>query len=167
MISFFKKLFASPRKLPKGWNTTLHELLKEVTDGKRPSVGQPELTWAKEYERSLIPDHCRFPKKGDLYTVKDNFEIDFSTAWMAPYTGGGKATLFKGEQIWINSKPRDKKPIGTYALPVNYVELETRMVPAEEREEPKYNGFYFSVNTVDLNEFFELTQENFEKDRFE
>jgi hypothetical protein len=137
--------------------------MAEMEAGKRKSVGQPELDWAREYERSLIPDGARFPQKGDVYESLDDQKVTYMTAWSAPFTGGGEATLLKGERVWIDSSPTEKKPIGTYALPVEYNKLEKRMVPREEREAPRYGGFYFYFNTVDLNDKFRLVETGYTK----
>ena len=89
------------------------------------------------------------------------------TAWEAPFTGGGESKLFKGEKIWISSDPIENKPISTYALPADYKGLEQRMVSSTDRNAPKYGGFYFSINTKDLNENFILVQTGFSKAMYE
>jgi len=147
---------------PADWNLTLDDLWAEMNAGKRKSVGQPEIEWAREYEKSLIPEDTRFPNKGDVYKANSDQVVHYMTAWSAPFTGGGEATLFKGERIWIDNDPNDEKPLGTYALPVEYRKLEKRMVPAEEREEPRYGGFYFHFKTVDLNKNFTLVQTGYD-----
>jgi hypothetical protein len=147
---------------PPDWNLTLDDLMAEMKAGKRKSVGNPQAEWARQYERSLIPECTRFPRKGDLYESKCDQTVDYLTDWRAPFTGGGKAVLFKGERIWVDNDPLDEKPLGAYALPVEYERLESRMVPQEERESPKYNGFYFHFKTVDLNKNFALIQTGFD-----
>ena len=172
MKNLLKKIFGSTdenksqlKERPKDWNLTISDLMNELNNGKRKQLNEPELTWAREYERSLIPSSYRFPRKGDLYQSKEDQEIEFLTAWSAPYTGGGKAILLEGEKIWIDSDPIEKEPIGAYALPVDYAELELRMVSSSERDAGKYNGFYLSVDTKVLNEKFDLIEENFEKEK--
>jgi len=54
---------------PEGWNKTLSDLNEELKRGERQSVGNPEMHWAREYERSQIPTTIRFPKKGDRLVV--------------------------------------------------------------------------------------------------
>ena len=139
--------------------------MEEMTSGKREHIGEPELTWSHEYERNLISDSYRFPKKGDLYESNQDQEINYLTSWSAPFTGGGKATLFKGEKIWIDSEPIEQEPIGVYALPVDYEELELRIVPSSDRNAGKYNGYYLSIDTKVLNEKFQLIEENFINDK--
>lgn len=147
-----------PGTRPPDWNLTIADLMDEMASGKRKSVGQPELDWARDYERGLIPDGIRFPRKGDVYESLVDQTVDYLTAWAAPFTGSGEAILRKGERVWIDTEPVDEKPIGTYAIPINYNELEERMVPGEEKNSPKYGGFYFFFKTVDLNERFRLVE---------
>lgn len=149
---------------PEGWNLTLDDLFAEMKAGKRKSVGNPEAEWAREYEKSLIPEGTRFPKKGDVYESKVDQTIHYMTAWSAPFTGDGEATLFKGERIWIDNNPNGERPIGTYALPIEYSKLEKRMVPPGDREQPKYGGFYFYFKTVDLNDKFILVQTGYNRE---
>lgn len=175
MIDFFKKIFCAkslkgdenlpPR--PDDWKLTMSDLMQEMNEGKRKQVGHPEIGWAREYENSLIPKNYRFPQKGDLYESKIDQTITFLTAWKAPFTGGGKSTLKKGDKIWIADKPTNDKPTRTYALPVDYKLLEERMVSFSDRNSPKYGGFYFSVSTIDLNEKFTLVQTDFSKEMYE
>jgi len=146
---------------PADWNLTLDDLFAEMESGKRKSVGAPETEWAREYELSLIPADTRFPKKGDLYKSNHDQTVTYMTAWSAPFTGSGEALLLKGERVWVDSDPRQEKPLGTYALAVEYDKLEQRMVPKEERENPRFGGFYFHFKTVDLNNHFTLIETGF------
>jgi len=148
--------------MPPGWNLTVDDLFAEMKAGKRKSVGNPEAAWAKEYETGLLPSNTRFPQKGDLYESLADQEIEYMTSWAAPYTGGGKGLLLKGEQIWIHSAPAGEKPLGAYALPVEYEKLEARMVPEAERSSEKYGGIYFYFKTVELENGFRLLQTGFE-----
>lgn len=141
---------------PPDWTLTIADLMAEIRAGKRKGFGRPEMEWAKDYERSLLPEGIRFPQKGDVYEALRERPVEYLTAWAAPFTGSGTGTLHVGERIWVHSETREEKPIGTYALPVAYRELEERMVPAEERGAPKYGGFYFYLSTQELNTDFKL-----------
>ncbi len=146
---------------PSDWRFTVKDLFDQMEAGNRKSVGQPELDWAREYERTLIPAHYKFPEKGDLYESVEDQQIEFLTAWAAPFTGSGTGTILKGEQIWIETDPVGSEPVSTYALPVCYNELERRMVPESDRSSVKYGGFYFHLTTMELNEKFRLVQKRF------
>ncbi len=165
---FLRKLFgrrtkqAAPpaERLPRpaDWHFTFADLMAEMKAGKRNSVGQPELDWARDYERSLIPAAMRFPQKGDVYEVLQDMEVEFMTAWAAPFTGGGKGMLMQGERVIVHIEPAEAKPIGAYAKAVKYKAVEERMVPASERTSRKYGGFYFYFSTVELNTKFALVR---------
>ena len=142
---------------PSDWNLTIFELCEEVSSGKR-SFNEQELVWARDYDISLIPDGARIPKLGDVYESLTDQEVAFMTAWCAPVSSGGKGTLLKGEQVRINAEPVDQKPIGVYALPLEYEKMEVRMVSKEDRKNPKYGGFSLLIKTVDLIKNFELIE---------
>lgn len=174
-MNFFKKVFRFKTKkhksitLPKEWNKTSSDLFNELKNGERKEITAQEINWAAEYERQQIPIKYRFPKKGDLYESKIDQEVDYLTHWLAPYTGGGTTKLHKGEKIWIEfdyKKHRQYRPISAYALPVNYYEIEKRVVPSSERNAGKYDGFCFSISTNSLNEDFILIEENFSKEKY-
>jgi hypothetical protein len=172
MKNFLQKIFSRRKKndnnraFPADWRLTISDLFDELKSGKRKEIKDPEMTWAREYERSLIPDNYRFPQKGDLYAASFDQEVDFLTSWSAPYTGGGTTTLFKDEQIWVDSNPIDEKPTGTYLIAVNYKDLENRIVSENDRNAFNYNGFYFHIDTKTLNEKFKLIKTGFAKEKF-
>jgi len=150
---------------PADWKLTIDDLMTEMTEGKRNGIGQPDLDWAREYEISIIPEGYRFPKTGDVYESIVDQEVEFMTAWAAPFTGGGQGMLLKGERIWIPEE-EEEKCVGTYADPVDYSKLEQRMVVATDRTVDKYAGFYLFVKTVVLNEKFKLVDTGFKKERY-
>ena len=83
------------------------------------------------------------------------------SALFAPFTGEGEGLLFEGERIWIKEDPTGENALGAHAIPVEYEKLEERMVPKKERENSKFDGFYFYFKTVDLNRDFTLIQTEF------
>ncbi len=60
---------------PEGWNKTLADLDAEYRAGARVTLGSPEVDWAREYERSLLPADTRFPREGDVYEALEDFEL--------------------------------------------------------------------------------------------
>lgn len=172
-MCFLRKLFgrksnqlAPPAERPPRpaeWNLTFADLMADMKAGKRNSVGQPEMDWARDYERSLIPAEMRFPQKGDVYEVLHDMKVEFMTAWAAPFTGGGKGMLMQGERVIVHSEPAEAKPIGAYAKAVEYRAVEERMVPARERTSRKYGGFYFYFSTVELDTKFVLVKTGYRK----
>jgi hypothetical protein len=165
-MSFLKRLLGitelkKPQKIkaerPPEWKSTISDLWSDMKAGKRRSIAQQEFEWAEDYERSLIPENCRFPRKGDLYESLEDQVVDFQTDWAMPYTGAGEGTLLKGERVRIE-EPRNDKPVIVSAKPVDYAKLEERMVPKQDRECPKYGRFYLRLKTMDLNTRFRLVK---------
>ncbi|MCW5205801.1 hypothetical protein VU08_02555 [Desulfobulbus sp. F5] len=148
---------------PEDWHFTFADLMAEMKAEKRKSIGQPELDWARDYERSMIPATMRFPQKGDVYEALHDMEVEFMTAWAAPFTGGGKAMLMQGERVFVHSDSAEEKPIGAYVEAMEYKMIEERMVSASERTSSKYGGFYFYFSTVELNTKFVLVQTGYRK----
>lgn len=143
---------------PADWKLTPEDLMREMQEGKRKSVGNPEIIWAREYQKSLIPSDMRYPEKGDVYECSEDHAITYMTAWSAPFTGDGETILRAGDRIHIHTAPDDPEPIGVYALPLNYQSMEKRIVPDKERTNPNYVGFYFYIDTISLNRNFTLIQ---------
>lgn len=143
---------------PADWKKTIDDLFQEMNAGLRTAIGQPEIDWAREYTRSLIPDGLRYPQEGDVYESLFDQPIRYLTLWHAPYSGGGESTIYAGELVWIDSGPVDEKPIGVYALPIHYDDMEKRMVSSEERSAPKYNRFCLSIDTMALLEKYKLVE---------
>jgi hypothetical protein len=161
-MEFLKRLFGGdkparvPVEVPPGWRHTLADLHADMSAGRRKSINRQEMDWAYEYERRLIPPGFRFPAKGDVYEALEDQPADYYTEWAAPYSGGGKATIFKGERVRVQEAPLHDKPVAAGAAPVKYKELEARIVPEEERLNPKYGYFRFWLGTVTLNTKFKL-----------
>ena len=144
---------------PPEWNKTIADLCAEMDRGERTSIGSPEVDWARDYERNQIPAGIRFPRKGDVYEALEDLSVHYMTSWAAPFTGGGEGILKKGDRVEIDTEPVDDRAISTYASARDYAAIEERIVPASERNAPKYSGFYFSFKAVDLNRKFKLVHE--------
>jgi hypothetical protein len=142
--------------MPPGWNKTLDDLFAELAAGDRDSIGSPEGDWARAYQLSLLPTDTRYPCEGDVYEATEDRPIDYMTSWAAPFTGGGEGRLRRGDRLQVTSIAVGERPISAYLQAVDYRGLEQRMVPQAEREARNYTGFYFSVQTRDLNEKFRL-----------
>ena len=142
---------------PLGWNKTIQNLFDE-SKKTGSAVGSPEVEWARDYERSLIPVGTRFPKKGDVYEATADVEVRYLTSWSAPFTGGGSGTLKKGERVIIDYDPLPR-PIAANAKAINYTHVEEDLVPKSDRMNKKYSGFYLVLNTLDLSRDFKLVHE--------
>jgi hypothetical protein len=159
-----KKPEGNNKPFPSDWYLTISDLFAEFESGKRSEIKDPEMTWAREYERSLIPSDYRYPQKGDVYEANVDQDVSYITSWSAPYTGGGTTKLFAGEQIWVASGPIGAKPIGAYLLAMDYNDLESRILSSNDRNSIKYEGFSFSIDTKSLNENFKLIRTGFTKE---
>jgi hypothetical protein len=143
---------------PPGWNKTIKDLFDEASKCAS-AVGPPEVDWARDYERSLIPAWTRFPKKGDVYEAAEDLQVDYLTSWAAPFTGGGTGTIKSGERVIVDQDILLPRPIAVYVKPIDYAAMEERMVPESDRANKKYAGFYLSLKTADLSRHFRLIHE--------
>lgn len=137
------------------WRKTINDLMAEMKAGKRSAISGDELDLAREFERRQIPTGLRFPKEGDIYEALIDFNVNYMTSHHAPFSGGGHAVLPQGERIRV-ARVAHEKPIGVCCDPLRYDELHSKIVSEEEREAPTYDGYYFSIDTVDLNKNFRL-----------
>ena len=144
--------------MPPGWSHTISDLFDEMAQGKRRSVGDPEAAWAMEYERSLLPKDTRYPKKGDIYESLDDIVVNYMTSYSAPFTGSGDGLLKKGEKLCVCTGPVGDKPINVYLNPLNYKTVESKMIPETDRTDPKYQGYYLSIETMVLVTKFNLVE---------
>ena len=48
-ISYLYRKITKSSTPPRGWNRTIEDLTKEMNEGKRTFIGQPEIDWAREY----------------------------------------------------------------------------------------------------------------------
>jgi hypothetical protein len=111
-------------KPPKKWNKTIKELVEETRQGNRMSVNKQELEWARVYELSTLPSGTRFPRDGEIYEARKDIKVHFMISWAAPSSSGGEAMLFLGERIKVESPWREKRPLGSYAIPIDYEKIE-------------------------------------------
>lgn len=134
---------------------TFEEMDLELKNGLRKSITQEDVEKSTELKRALYPDWIIYPKGDEIYEAIEVVEIDYMTAWSAPFAGGGKTTFPKGEQISI-VKPNHDKPTSMYCDPVNYDELHSIIVPEKDRRAKGYNGYYLCIDTLNLNTKFKL-----------
>lgn len=148
----------TPGTRPAGWTLTVGALYDEASAGKRGNPSKQELDWAREYERSLLSPDCRFPRRGDIYEASIDLTVHYMTFWALPFTGGGEGILRKGTRLAIRQDPIEPEPLGAYAVPLDYAKVEAELIPANDREDPKYQGFELALDTADLNRNFTLVR---------
>ena len=143
---------------PRGWSKTIKDLMDESAKSGA-AVGPPEVDWALDYERSLLPAGTRFPKKGDVYEASEDVEVNYLSSWSAPFTGSGMGKLKNGERVIVDHDILHPRPVAVYARPIEYAAVEERMVPASDRANVKYAGFHLYLRTADLSRHFRLVHE--------
>ena len=74
---------------PPGWNKSVADLMAEVDSGAKQAVGSPELDWARDYERSLLPPDTRYPCEGEIYEALEDFPVSYVTSWAVAFTFWG------------------------------------------------------------------------------
>ena len=152
LISYLRRrryTFRHTTKYPDGWNKTTDDL-----DESR-IITSDEFAWAEAYERDQL-GNVRFPLNGEVYESIDEVEIIYLTHWCAPYTGGGKCILKKNVQVKVEVHERNQEPIAVYALPLNYDNLESEIIPKDDLEATKYGSYSLSIETKVLNNKFKL-----------
>jgi len=144
---------------PPGWNKSVADLMAEVDSGAKQAVGSPELDWARDYERSLLPPGTRYPCEGEIYEALEDFPVSYVTSWAVAFTGGGTVLLHRGERILIRYAPKDSLPIMVYADAMDYGSVEKRAVPPIQRRAASYEGIQLAIGTLDLNRKFRLVSD--------
>lgn len=142
---------------------TVDELFDEVKKGK--TVSGKAMENARKLSKALMPTGLFYPKGGEVFEAVQDVQITYLTHFMAPYTGGDKAKILKGERVII-SKHNQDKPLGYYCYPINADKVEERIIPSSDKNDSAYNGFSLSIDTKSLNYNFkqiELTPIKFTK----
>lgn len=132
---------------------TFKELNHEMNQGKRKSINAKEMARARKLELALMPSNITYPSGGEKYESIKDVEITYLTHWRAPFTGGGKFILIKG-QVVIVETPNHEKPISVYCEALNKGEIEKKVITDEQLNNPKYAGYSLSIDTISLNNNF-------------
>jgi len=134
---------------------TVEELFDEVKKGK--TVNGKPMENARKLSKAVLPIGLFYPKGGEVYEAIQDIQISYLTHFMAPFTGGDKAKLLKGERV-IVSKSNQAKPLGYYCYPINDNEIEHRIISDSDKNDPAYNGFSLSIDTKSLNSYFKQVE---------
>lgn len=135
------------------WRKTLDDLSAEMKAGTRRIVSREELELAKALTRRRMPTGLRYPRGGEVYEATTDVVVTYMTAHHAPFTGGGKAMLPRGERVRVSGFAGER-PISVYCDPLRYDALHQQIVPAEERANAYYSNYYLCIETVALNRSF-------------
>lgn len=162
---FFSRRNASPLPVSKGssieprpadWTLTTGDLFNQLMEGKRKKVGNPEIQWARDYERSLLPDGIRFPKAGDVYLALEDVTVHVLTSWAAPFTGGGEAVFPRGGKIRVHEEVTDPRPLGIHAMPLDDPSVHFSGATPAEQSSPLYRGCCLYIETALIHTGFQL-----------
>ena len=140
---------STPLSFPEGWTTTLSDL-RARRDPVPMGPGSREWEWAYAYELSLLPPDTVFPREGDILSVVEGFRVQYvaNEGLMSPDTGYGM--LMPGDSVEVHRLPLYERSLSAEIRPVNYVEVEERIIPRELRDKHWYQGFHLFVSTVEL-----------------
>jgi hypothetical protein len=84
-------------------------------------------------------------RKGERYQSKAPLEVIAMTAWTAPCTGGEDGVLPAGEEFVVSNDPPEGAT-AVYCDPVRYDELHAHFVPAKDRSNKRYSGYYLCID---------------------
>jgi hypothetical protein len=91
-----------------------------------------------------MPEASNRPQKGERYEVTEAFTANVLTMWKAPFTGGYEKQLPSGLRFAIiYEPPPSATAVSADAEP--YLEWEKVLVENEDRNHPKYNGYYLII----------------------
>jgi hypothetical protein len=124
----------------------------------RTSIPADEFRELLTAERRRLSPEARIPRPGDVYAVRSGVRVDYMTSHFAPFTGGGRARLRRGEKVRVSSKP-GPHTVGVTCDPLRYAELEASIVPARERADPTYSRYSLYIKIADLHRRFDLVEE--------
>ena len=136
--------------IPAGWDKCITHLQPE----EYFKLSKEELEWAREYERRLLKPWARFPRHGDVYESLRDITVRYLTHWRAPFTGGGSGALPAGTRVRVEVHFTDE-PVAVAGV-VQDPQVEALLVPADDRNAPKYGGYSLSLSTEQLNRDFRL-----------
>ncbi len=92
---------------------------------------------------------------GDRFIVKEDTKTTGLTSWGAPYTGSFECVIPAGT-VLVARYDQVHGATGFGCVPEKYEELEKLLVPAKDRYELKYGGYYFVFLNQDIGPKLEL-----------
>lgn len=127
--------------------------------GSRTSIPADEFRALLAAERRRLAPEARIPRQGDVYAARSGVRVDYLTSHFAPFTGGGRARLRRGERVRVTSTP-GPDTVGVTCEPLRYAALEASIVPARDRADPTYHRYYLYLKIAALHRKFELVEES-------
>lgn len=127
---------------------TIQELIQEMS---HRTVSAAEITAAREYERSLIPDDLVIPQTDQIFETIRPVPVTAMITYAAPVSDGVDCTLPIGTKLKIKAQT-EEKPIVIAADPLSYAALEAEIIPQAIRRSPRYTGYFLYISTVEFRE---------------
>ncbi len=101
---------------------------------------------------------------GDRFITLQDIKTTGATAWAAPCTGSFECVIPEGT-ILVAKYDQVKGATGFSCVPENYKEFERIFVPASDRYELKYGGYYFSFLNAEIGSKLKLLSHATSKER--
>jgi hypothetical protein len=88
-------------------------------------------------------------RAGDRFVTTRDISTSALTSWNAPATFGFDTVIPDGTVLVAPHDAVADAPAFA-CLPERYEELELALVPEEDRQHPKYSGFYFVLDRTEI-----------------
>jgi hypothetical protein len=93
------------------------------------------------------------PKFGEVYQAARDIKVVVGVFYKAPASDALDGEIPQGTNVvLLNNPPSTATAI--LAAPLNYRQLEEKLVPECERQDPFYNGYGLTIKLADLETYF-------------
>ena len=93
------------------------------------------------------------PNFGEVYTAICNAKVRTTLLYTGPGSDALIGEIPNGTRIVVLSPLRPNAK-GILALPLNYKQLEKKLVPESERQDPFYSGYRLTIDVKDIDSCF-------------
>src|SRR3989338_5312019 len=93
------------------------------------------------------------PRFGEVYEATCNVRVRVTILYKAPGSDVLDGEIAQGTKIVLSSGLRSKAT-AVLGAPLNYRQLEEKLVPKHERQDPFYAGYGLTIEIVDLERYF-------------
>jgi hypothetical protein len=91
--------------------------------------------------------------EGDRFRVLEDHALTGLSMWRAPFTGAFDCVLPAG--LILVASEQQEGATGFGCVPEEYEEGERMLVPEEDRNRPKYAGYYFVLRNAEIGTWFD------------
>ena len=93
------------------------------------------------------------PKFGEVYAATCDVMASVAILYKAPASDAFEGVIPAGTRVVILNDP-PARATAVDGIPLNYQQLEKKLVPEDERRDPFYNGYGLTIEIVDLEKCF-------------